>query len=356
MDVSPLAVVAVPGSRRLHLFTQAARAAGLPDPVVLPWAELAAGRVRVPPGALVRVDSPGEDAETARLLRGLSRAPDLHRVEGSAAFHTGLCSALERLAAAVGAAPGARLLQDPADLVVMCDKRRCHARLSAAGVPVPPALDRRVTSYADLRAQLAERGWARVFVKPVHGSSASGVVALTVHRDRVHAVTSADLVHASTGVALYNSLRIRTYTDEAEVAALIDTLCADGVHVERWLPKAGLHGRTIDLRVLVVAGRATHVVVRSSTSPMTAEAAAACFPRTLHAGVDLLLAPGWHRSVVCEVNAFGDLLPGVLHEGRDTYAEQLHAVRTGRFTPLPPRAVREQSSGSAGKETVVAAD
>lgn len=385
MDVSPLVVVAVPGSRRLHLFTQAARAAGLPDPVVLPWAELAAGRVRVPPGALVRVDSPGEDAETARLLRGLSRAPDLHRVEGSAAFHTGLCSALERLAAAVGAAPGARLLQDPADLVVMCDKRRCHARLSAAGVPVPPALDRRVTSYADLRAQLAERGWARVFVKPVHGSSASGVVALTVHRDRVHAVTSADLVHASTGVALYNSLRIRTYTDEAEVAALIDTLCADGVHVERWLPKAGLHGRTIDLRVLVVAGRATHVVVRSSTSPMTnlhlgnargdlaalrarmgeaawhtamqtAEAAAACFPRTLHAGVDLLLAPGWHRSVVCEVNAFGDLLPGVLHEGRDTYAEQLHAVRTGRFTPLPPRTVREQSSGSAGKETVVAAD
>jgi len=34
----------------------------------------------------------------------------------------------------------------------------------------------------------------------------------------------------------------------------------------------------------------------------------------------------------------------------------LHAVRTGRFTPLPPRTVREQSSGSAGKETVVAAD
>jgi len=60
VDVSPLAVVAVPGSRRLHLFTQAARAAGLPDPVVLPWAELAAGRVRVPPGPWSGLTPPGK--------------------------------------------------------------------------------------------------------------------------------------------------------------------------------------------------------------------------------------------------------------------------------------------------------
>lgn len=385
-DPAPLAVVAVPGSRRLRLFTDAVRTAGLAEPALIPWPELAAGPVAVPPGTLVRVDSPGEDAETARLLRGLDRAPDPYRVGGTAAFHAGLRAALDRLAAAVDAAPGARLLQDPAEVALMCDKRRCHAALAAAGVPVPPALDGPVTGYADLRERMAERGWGRVFVKPVHGSSASGVVALAARPGRVRAVTSADLVRAGPRVRLYNSLTVRVYEDEADAAAVVDALCADGVHVERWLPKAGLNGRTIDLRVLVVAGRATHVVVRSSTSPMTnlhlgnargdpdalrermgetawreamavAEDAAARFPRTLHAGVDLLLAPGWHSSAVCEVNAFGDLLPGVLHAGRDTYGEQVEAVRSGRFVPgrgragtnrRPPGPGRARSGGNRG--------
>src|SRR5690606_32550366 len=143
--------------------------------------------------------------------------------------------------------------------------------------------------------------------------------------------------------------------------------------------------QTCALPILVVAGRATHVVVRAAKSPMTnlhlgnargdlaalrdrmgeaawrsamrtAEAAAACFPRTLHAGVDLLLSPGWRSSAVCEVNAFGDLLPGVLHEGRDSYAEQLDAVFSGRFTPpATPHRARHDTAGT-GEGTAVRAD
>ncbi|RKS05730.1 hypothetical protein DFP74_1338 [Nocardiopsis sp. Huas11] len=363
----PLAVVGVPGHRRLELFTAAARGAGPADPVVVPWHDLAVGPVDLPARALVRVDSHGEDAETARLLRGLPRAPDLHRAEGSAEQHAGFRAALARLADSVAATPGARLLQEPADLVDMCDKRRCHARLAAAGVPVAPALEGPVTGYASLRAAMAERGWHRVFVKPAHGSSASGVIALaTAPGGRIRAVTSADLVRSDDGsVALFNCLRLRTYTTEEAVAAVVDALAPDGLHVERWVPKAGFEGAVVDLRIVVVAGRATHTVVRSSRSPLTnlhlgnargdleglrramgphawsaamevAEAAAACFPRTLHAGVDLLVSPGWSAFTVCEVNAFGDLLPGVLHEGRDTYAEQLHALAEGRFPLSSP--------------------
>jgi hypothetical protein len=366
----PLVVVGVPGHRRLELFGAAAEARGLPAPAVVAWRALASGPVELPGDALVRVDSPGGDAETERLLRGWERTPDLYRAEGTADQHAGFRAALDRLTAAVGAAPGAVLLQEPADLVDMCDKRRCHARLAAAGVPVAPALPGPVTGYASLRAAMDARRWTRVFVKPAHGSSASGVVALaTAPGGRIRAVTSADLVRGADGsVELYNSLRLRTYTREEDVAAVVDALAPDNLHVERWVPKAGFDGRTVDLRVVVVAGRATHVVVRSSSSPMTnlhlgnargdlaalrasvgprawaeamatAEAAAACFPRTLHAGVDLLAPPGWREFAVCEVNAFGDLLPGVLHEGRDTYAEQLHALATGRFpVPEPERA------------------
>lgn len=366
----PLVVVGVPGNRRLEMFGAAADAAGLPAPVVLPWRDLAAGPVELPPDALVRVDSPGGDAETERLLRGWEHTPDLYRAEGTADQHAGLRSALGRLTAAVAATPGAALLQEPADLVDMCDKRRCHTRLAAAGVPVVPALPGPVTGYASLRAAMEAHRWPRVFVKPAYGSSASGVVALaTASNGRIRAVSSADLVRGPGGtVELYNSLRLRTYVREEEVAAVVDALAPDGLHVELWLPKAGFGGRSVDLRVVVVAGRATHVVVRSSASPMTnlhlgnargdlealresvgprawaeamatAEAAAACFPRTLHAGVDLLASPGWREFTVCEVNAFGDLIPGVLHEGRDTYAEQLHALATGRFpVPEPERA------------------
>ena len=363
----PLVVVCVPGNRRRALFVESARRCGWPEPVVLPWYELADPTTEpvLPAGALVRVDSPGEDAPTARLLRGLSHDPDLYRAEGTAAQHRGFVRALDRLSDLVTATPDAHLLQDPADLVDMCDKRRCHARLTEAGVPVAPALPGPITDYASLRARMAEHRAPRVFVKPAHGSSASGVLALaTGANGRIKAITSAALVHSEDAtVALYNSLRPRTYTTEAEVARIVDALAPDGLHVERWVPKAGFDGRVVDLRILVVAGRATHVVVRSSRSPLTnlhlgnargdvealrssvgeqaweraltiAEEAAAVFGSTLHAGVDLLARPGWRRFSVCEVNAFGDLLPRVSHEGRDTYAEQLHALSTGRF-PLP---------------------
>jgi hypothetical protein len=124
--------------------------------------------------------------------------------------------------------------------------------------------------------------------------------------------------------------------------------------VERWFPKAGLAGRIVDLRVVVIAGRATHAVVRAGRTPMTnlhlgnrrgdlaalrhaagpgydaaieaSERAAACFPGSLQVGVDVLFPPDFRRPVIAEVNAFGDLLPGLLVRGRDTYAEQIEAL------------------------------
>jgi hypothetical protein len=353
-----LAVVGNPGSRRVALFAAAVRAAGLPQPRVLPWRDVARGRVTVSAGAVVRIDSPGEDAEVDRLLRGAPEPAEHGRIESFAHWYGGLRTALAWLGGELMRTPGVSVLNQPEDLVLMFDKSRCSARLAAAGVPVPASLGR-VAGWEELRAGLAAAGWRRAFVKPAHGSSASGVVALAVAGGRVRATTSVELVRCGRAVRLYNSLGVRTYDDERDVAAVVDALCDDGVHVERWFPKAGLEGRTIDLRVVVIAGRPTHVVVRASRSPLTnlhlgnrrgdlgrlREAmgerawtaamttcvrAAACFPRTLHVAVDLLLSPAWRRHAVAEVNAFGDLLPGVLADGRDTYAEQVDAVLCGR--------------------------
>ncbi|MER0244090.1 STM4014 family protein [Streptomyces sp. HSW2009] len=430
------AVVGVRDGRRVRLFADAVHAAGLPTPRVLDWADVLRDGAAFSQGETVRIDSPGDDTAVEGALRGM---PDATRVEGSARWYARFTEAVAAVAGAAGAA-GARLLDDPAELAVLFDKRLCHGVLQAAGVPVPasptsalpsagraraprgargphpvadpviepaaagasagapagaqaettvpgaalptgPATDRApaapaptpagqgpashpvpIRGWADVRALLSgDGGLRRAFVKLAHGSSASGVLAVEwAGPGRVCARTSVEL--APDG-RLYNSLRVRRYATENEVATLVDALAPDGLHVERWLPKAAQQGRAADLRIVVVGGRATHAVLRTSRSPMTnlhlggargdlaaaraateaagvawadvlglAERAARCFPGTLCVGVDVLPGSGWRRFAVGEVNAFGDLLPrltglpGSGAEGRDTYGAQVATV------------------------------
>ncbi|MFE3601865.1 STM4014 family protein [Streptomyces sp. NPDC059142] len=374
-DPAPrLTVVGIPGNRRLSLFQNAVLAAGLPPAREVGWLDVLGGRAVFGAGETVRIDSPGEDAEVDRLLRGTD---DPTRVEGTGRWYERFTAAARDLGRAAMSG-GATLLDDPEELAVLFDKRLTHRVLDEAGVRVPlsptsGAAAPAVSGWDDVRARMAEAGLRRAFVKIAHGSSASGVLAVGIAGPgRVSAITSVELDGAG---RLFNSLRVRRYTAEREVAAIIDTLAPDGLHIERWLPKGTQRGRAADLRVVVVAGRATHAVVRTSASPMTnlhlggtrgdldavrstvdaaggsfstlleqCEAAAACFPATHCVGVDLMPEPGWLRYAVAEVNAFGDLLPGLggLPEreaaGLDTYAAQLAALprRAGRTAALHP--------------------
>lgn len=346
-----LVVVGNPANRRVRLFADAVRSAGLPDPTVVAWLDiLRGGPVDIPAGSLVRLDSPGEDAEVDRLLRGAAVPARTGELVGLAAWYDGLRAAVARVAQLVHQA-GARLVQDPVEILTMFDKRACHAVLRGAGVPVPPALPP-PSSYAQLREAMADVGWHRVFVKPVYGSSSAGIVALAVHKGQVRATTRIE----ESGGRLFNARAAREHHDEPTVARLVDRLAPDGLHVERWFPKATMDGRVLDLRVVVTDGRPTHVVVRTSRTPMTnlhaggrrgdlaALRAAAgeeaygaalstcvevarCFPGSLQVGVDLMLAPNWRRHATAEVNAFGDLLPGLVVGGRDTYGEQVAAMQ-----------------------------
>lgn len=362
------ALVANGENRRAALFTAAAEAAGCGTPRLVEWRDvLRDGGHDFADDEVVRLDSPGENAEVDRLLRGVDEPT---RVEGSARWYT-------RFLEGVGSLRGGWRLDDPGELAVLFDKRLCHARLDAAGVPVPQSPtsgnQRAVEDWSGVRDLMAKAGLRRVFVKLAHGSSASGVLAVeTTASGRIRATTS---VERTPDGDLHNSLRIRRYTEEAHIAAIVDALAPDGLHIERWLPKASLGSRSADLRIVVVAGRATHAVVRTSRSPLTnlhlggtrgdlaavralagdrwaealsvSERAAACFPGTLCVGVDLLPAVGWRRFAVGEVNAFGDLLPrltglpGSGAEGLDTYAAQVALFRTlspDRFPvrPAPP--------------------
>ncbi|MGW1742847.1 STM4014 family protein [Nocardia sp. NPDC001965] len=340
-------------NRRVRLFRAAATAAGLPTPRVVEWLDvLRDGGHHFADDELVRLDSPGEHSEVDRVLRGVT---DPTRVEGTARWYTGF-------GAAVASLRGGCRLDDPAELAVLFDKRLCHARLTAAGVAVPASPTSGpvapIRDWGDLRARMRAAGLARAFVKIAHGSSASGVLALETHpAGRIRATTSVEVTPSG---ALHNSLRVRRYHTESEIAAIVDRLAPDGLHIEQWVPKSSLQGRPCDLRILVVAGRATHLVARRSTMPITnlhlggergdpdavraaagehwtralelAERAAACFPRTMCVGVDLLPTTHWREFVIGEVNAFGDLLPritglpGSPAAGADTYTAQIAAA------------------------------
>lgn len=339
------AVVGNPGNRRVALFAAAVRAEGLSEPRVVPWLDVLRGDSAFEAGEVVRVDSPGEDAEVARVLRGAVEPVDLYRVEGTREWYLGFTAALEKLQAGIEEA-GALSLFQPRDVAVAFDKLACHELLSAVGLPVPEAVG------AD--------GSESAFIKIRHGSSASGVVALTVRGRRRRAVTSVELVRAESGIELYNSLRVRSYQRDADIDDLLAALGPDGLHAERWIPKLKQDGRDCDLRIVTVGGQATHAVLRTSAHPMTnlhlggqrgdlerfraavgeerwggilryAETAAACFPGVHTLGIDILPGADGH-DYIGEVNAYGDLLPnlmglpGTVGEGVDTYGAQVRSL------------------------------
>jgi hypothetical protein len=371
-------IVGNPQNRRIALFQQALRDTGWPAAAVVQYIDLLDGRTtlasRLTPGTLVRIESPERDfaVEKALLRHGLADAeaegaPVLsrRRIE-DAAFDRGLIlyprqnylgfrRLLRTLAGDIASIPDVRVMNAPADIEIMFDKRLCHERTRAAGVPVPLSLGP-VRSYDELIMRMAAEAQSRVFVKLANGSAASGVVALQQQGRRRIAVSTTELIRTHGSITLYNSRKIRCYTGERDIATLVNTLCREGVHVEQWLPKATLdeHGN-FDLRFVVIAGRAEHVVMRQSSSPMTnlhllnrrgdidrlrermgpshwatlqttCERATSIFPRSLYAGIDLLLMPDLRRHVVLEMNAFGDLLPNVLHNGLATYSAELAAM------------------------------
>ncbi|BDI31276.1 hypothetical protein CCAX7_33270 [Capsulimonas corticalis] len=372
--MSSYVIVGNPGGNRIAFFQEALERRSLPPARVAAWADIIEGRARlrdiVRAGDCVRIESPGRDFEVERLLlaAGASETPsgeglspeearslafERGRIWFPRQWYLGFQCVLRQIEQQLSECPAHRLTNGLSDIAVMFDKAQTHERLRSAGVSVPEAFTN-VRSFADLTARLQQAGWGRVFVKLAHGSSASGVAALRTDGRRMQATTTVEIVRAGDELRLYNSRRLRTYNDPREIAELIDALCRHGVHVERWLPKAAFGDAGFDLRVVTIGGRARHTVVRQSHSPMTnlhllntrgdleavkermgssawdaaimtCERAAACFPASLHAGVDLCVTPSFRHHAVLEVNAFGDLLPRVLHDGMDTYEAEIRA-------------------------------
>ncbi|WP_406695651.1 STM4014 family protein [Singulisphaera sp. Ch08] len=370
-------IVGNPECPRIERFQAAMVHAGLSPATIVAYRDLIAGRVGleqfIREGTVLRIESPGRDFAVERAILAFGAGvedddgptrllrveaeqlvPDKGRIWCPRQWYLGFRETLRLIDRQRAACPSHVTTSPTAAIEVMFDKVRCHDRLTRAAVSCPRGLGP-VRSYEELRHRMVEAGIGRVFVKLAHGSSASGVVAFAADGRRQLAITTVEMVHEGGEPRLYNSRAIRRVENHREVAALIDALARERVQVERWVPKAGIAGHVFDLRVLVIAGRAEHVVVRMSRGPMTnlhlknrrgdpaavkarmlpeawaaalgtCEAAAAQFPGCLHAGVDLLITPHFRHHAVLEVNAFGDLLHGATHRGVDPYSAEVAAM------------------------------
>jgi hypothetical protein len=320
----------------------------------------------------VRIESPGKSIETEHDLLTLGAdEPDPEgelyerlspsaltyekgRLLASRQWYLGLSAILRRIASSV---PTNQIMNKPDDILLMFDKRRTHALLTRHHIAVPEALPP-VYSYDELMAALQERGWSRAFLKLAHGSSASGTIAYRYNGRRHQAFTTVEMVEQAGKVRLYNTRRIRRLESQREIAQLVDALCRHRLHVEYWLPKAAFADHVFDLRIVMIAGKPMHTVARMSHSPMTnlhllnqrgnltailerigperwPEALTTCkhaasLFASLYMGIDLLFSSNYRHHAILEINAFGDLLPGLLYQGQDTYSAEILAALEGQ--------------------------
>ena len=157
-------VLCNPENRRVRFFRDAVRARG-GSCEILPWAEFLRGDRQIDADQPIRIESPGENWAVESALLGRSEPEDRGRIRG-------LEPAYERLVGALGELPDAQYFTGPKAIAAMFDKVETKRRLDEIGVPTPRTYGL-VRSFDEL-AEVMAANRQRAFVKPRHGSSASG--------------------------------------------------------------------------------------------------------------------------------------------------------------------------------------
>ena len=344
-----LGIIGNPENRRVFDFQNTAEEIGFSRPICLAYETLledpeALGRFNPD---FIRIDSPGENPRVAQALIALGGGPgnpelEFGEISFLAEYHLGFCKILERIARR-----GIPCLNAPHEIALMFDKWECHELFVNHGVSRPES-NLAPSNMQSLLEGISKERSGRLFLKPLHGSSSSGVCAFRWTGERRQLIAPLRIRSKGGRPILVNSLQVQTYTSFPDIELILGLLLPQKMIIERWIPKFTLPGGVIDLRVLVIDGEARHWVVRQSRSPMTnlhlgnkradpqqvekalgtgklsqafhlAVQAARCFPNSLYAGVDVLL-DSRGRSFIGEINAFGDLLPRLTHRGESAYA------------------------------------
>lgn len=391
-------IIANPENRRVKMFQEALKNLSMPPAKIISYQDLINHQANLSivdqANTIIRIESPGENftVECALIKMGAEilfnneidngdqlidnklidnfitdhlvkispdmiddyLADDAGRIYYPHLWYLGFTKLLNNLTKELAQYQGWRWMNAPEDILLMFNKLKCQQLLAKNGIPVPHRLGI-VKSFEHLHEMMRAQNINRVFLKLAHGSSASGVVAYRINKDNQCAITSVELVKHQYMIKLYNSLKLRTYYDIAEIRSIVDELARYNLFAEEWLPKAGFQGRTCDLRVLMIKDQPSHMIVRLSKHPITnlhllnargdaeklreyigakkwqpmlnsCQRVMQCFAQSHYAGLDIMFSPTFNKHYILEVNAFGDLLPNLLRDNLDTYSAEIMAI------------------------------
>ena len=368
---SPLFILGSASGKRVRLMQAARAAMGLPPAHVIEWRNWLdvpdcldkffdhAIQSSSSQCSVLKIEPPGDDADVQhRLINSgcalLGRAPlaaaEYGELQAGDAWFAGFADIMRKLEQVLLRHSGVKVVNAPAEILLMTDKLACQEHLVRNGIAIPQLFGT-VTGYDHLRAMMAQHGVKRIFLKVRYGSSASGVLAYRMADDgREQAITTAQLERGPHGVKIFNVKKVRQYNRHDEIVELIDLLAGQEAYAERWLQKPRTSGGHFDVRMVTLGGTPAHRVARIGRRAMTnlhldnqrgnlagmldpvdihqleqiVEQAAATFPASHVIGFDVV--PGRESAQVLEVNAFGELLPGLLWRDQDSYAAQLEAL------------------------------
>lgn len=371
-------IIGNPENRRVALFQAALQQAGAAPALVLPYRDLLAQidqpllpgtdgadglaahiaayfADHVAAGVTVRIESPGENfAVEQKILalggveNALQLADERGRIYHPKQWFLGFSRLMDSIAQGAGAASW---FNHPADIVTMFNKPLCKRLLRPHTLESCPDF----SSYDAFFSFVEQQPRQRFFIKLFSSSSASGIVAYEYNRSngREQAYSTVEVVETKGQDCFYNSLKIKKYGARGMIKKILDFLFSEGALVEPWIPKAKHADWSYDLRVMAIGGRRCHALARLSHGPMTnlhlgnqrcstdalnlpaetwakidtlVEQTMQHFPRSLYAGLDVLLPRSGQDPVLLEVNAFGDLLPNLLHQGKSTYLAEIEAL------------------------------
>ena len=317
------------GSRRTEYFLKAAQELGV-KVSFLDWRRLPADKELE--GSIIKLDPmPFKDSDIMALDQLISQ----YR------------SQLARLSLVTGV----KFLNEPESIWAVLNKASCKKRLEEHHVAATKMLSEKIGSLKELQEKMEDRRMTGVFVKPVFGSGAAGVVAYQRRKDRTGgflqlAYTSAFLENGS----LTNTKQLRRLEDRKEIEEILRQVIAGGAMAEQWAPKAEYQGMKYDLRAVWQFGEIQFLVARRSKGPITilqlnncalkvkelglseetmesirqvCSQAMRLYPGLSMAGIDILLDKQGRNPKVIEMNGQGDLIYQDIFNENRIYKQQI---------------------------------
>lgn len=306
----------------------------------------------------IRITSPGEDFDTYTLLLHLGGYPNADQLtfeKGRIYFHQywykGWCHILDKLQNFLDEHPQALAMNHPAPIQLAFHKIKCQRLLAENGIPIPAIYADQLSSFQQLLALMASREVPQAFVKPAHGSSASGIMMFRKNGERMLLETTIGVKQEEGGVKLFNYKRLQKYKDPATIQTIMEQMIPNRLHVEEWIIKKRFQAKSTDFRVVTIDQQPIFVQPRHSHHPITnlrlgnekgsleslanewgrgvieqvktvAKDTAHCFPGLFYAGIDIAVDSAGEPYVL-EVNPFGDFLKEIFVDGKNTYELEL---------------------------------